>query len=485
MMQTDKQGKVLFYHEEKGEGIILTKDKGKIPFKIDAWNDFDQLPQMGLSVNFKLEGSIVTEINSMVTDEIIESESDEETTVAKESLKISVQGVIHDYFNSVYQELTPYREYHNAEHAIEYLKLKRFLLTTYNNIIEIDRDLKTSDVTAHYKNILYLTEIYEKFKQKTKYVKQAFKEFFLNRHNEYSTASYRLEGNIESIAKYEYIAKISEVSVKKLEKILKVLPSDDENYLIVQKKLKAYRAKCVDSIHAKRDLEEENAQLRKFLDLVEDENEESFRELFMAQSKSFDEKIVQLLNKAAYVFDSVLWQKARKSRIIKEYFRKSNIVGQLTSLKYLQYYLQSLDKKKLSGENKELFKLIPYLQSLQERKILYLSNEINNAMRLKSALNTLGKGIEVEITLNMDQALSSIMKKIPEFLFIDKDADFKKIINVLSELEIIDETFIVLVVNTMDDKLLAKAKKVQIQDLLPMQISNGQFIESIGKIIAS
>lgn len=484
-MQTDTQGKILFYHEESGEGIILTKDKGKVPFKIDAWNDFEQLPQMGLTVHFKLQGSIATEISSVVSDEIPEGESEDDPSAAKASEKISVQGVIHDYFNSVYQELTPYRDYHNAEHAIDYLKLKRFLLTTYNNIIEIDRDLKTSDVTAHYKNILYLNEVYEKFKQKTKYVKQAFQEFFLNRHNEYSAASHRLEGNIESIAKYEYIAKISEISVKKLEKILKTLPSDSENYLIVQKKLKGYRAKSVDSIHAKRDLEEENAQLRKFLDLVENENEESFRELFLAQSKSFDEKIVHLLNKAAYVFDSVLWQKARKSRIIKDYFRKSNIVGQLTSLKYLQYYLQSLDKKKLSGEHKELFELIPYLQSLQQRKILYLSSEINNAMRFKSALNTLGKGIEVETTLNIDHALASIMKKMPEFLFIDKDADFKKIISVLSELEMIQETFIVLVVNTMDDKLLAKAKKFQIQDLLPMQISNGQFAETIGKIIAS
>lgn len=478
-------GKILFYNESTGDGIIVTQDIKKIPFTVSNWNDFDNLPQMGLNVEFKIDNEAAVEI--AFYDKSIEPEklavNAEEIPSIIHTEKVTTQGVINDYFGSVYENLISYRHFNSTEYTIDFGILRRFLLTTYNNLIEMDRDLKQSDLTDIYKKLLSLSEIYDAFKQKTKYVKRAFRELFLNRHHEYTGANQKLEVNIDLIGKYDIVINMADTAIKKLDHVLKHTPSDSQNYTVIQKKLKSARAKSIDAIHHKRELEEENIQLIKFLEMIVHENEENFRALFVDQAKIYDDKIVVLLNKVAYVFDTMLWQKARKSKQVREYFKRSDIKGQLTSLTYLQYYLQSLNSEKLSKEHQELFDILPYLQSLQTRTIVYLSTTVDNVMRMKYAVSSVGKGTDLESTLNYETALASIIKKVPNFIFIDKDADFKKLIKILSELDILDETYIVLVVETMDEKLLERAKKLYIQDFAATQVSANTFADTIARII--
>lgn len=483
-MAEQNYGKILFYSEATGDGIIVTREKQKIPFVISQWDDFDNLPEMGISVRFLIDDGYAIKIEVIEHDNIIENiDTIGESTAIANSETVTPKGVIDDYFGSVFQSLRPYRYFNDAQYGIDFTILRRFLLTTYNNLIEIDRDLYQTELTNIHKHLLILSDIYDGFKQKSKFVNQAFHELFLNRHHEYSAARNKLESNLESIGRYEVLVRIAETAMKKLLHILEKTPSNSLNYPIIQKKLKSARAKVSDAIHNKRELEEENFQLAQFLEVIVQENEENFREIFMTQAKVFDQKIVLLLNKAAYVFDVELWQKARKSKQIRNYFKRSNIKGQLTSFTYLKYYLQSLNSEKLSDEHKALFKIIPYLQSLQHRSLLYLSADIDNAMRLKSTVTALNKMIEIETTLDYDTALSRIIKKTPDFLFVDKNAEFMKLIKMLNELDILSEMYIVLVVENTNEKLLEKAKKLNIQSFLPTKVVSAVYIESIRNII--
>jgi len=57
-------GKVLFYNESDGRGIIITPQKEKIEFSVQEWNDFDIMPCTGLLVTFYFEAGTATDITS-------------------------------------------------------------------------------------------------------------------------------------------------------------------------------------------------------------------------------------------------------------------------------------------------------------------------------------------------------------------------------------------------------------------------------------
>lgn len=63
-----ERGKVLFYSEEKGEGIIISTAKKKYQFEVMAWNDFDMMPQKGLEVSFTSEGNSAKNIECLQSD---------------------------------------------------------------------------------------------------------------------------------------------------------------------------------------------------------------------------------------------------------------------------------------------------------------------------------------------------------------------------------------------------------------------------------
>jgi hypothetical protein len=481
-MSENHQGKILFYSEATGEGIIVTRQMDKIPFVISSWNDFDHLPLMGLHVSFVIENKYAVEIIVNFKQDSNEIENVSLSSIPESPL-VTPKGVIDEYFGSVYNNLRPYRHFNDVEHAIDFAILRRFLFTTYNNLLEIDRDLKQSDITDLYRTLLLLSDVYDAFRQKSKHLKQAFRDLFLNRHSEYIGTNNKLEANKDSIGKYDIVIRVSEAAIENFKQVLEKISTTSENYPALQKKFKSTRIKSVDAIHHKREYEEENIQLVQILKVIVDENEEDFKELFIEQAKIFNDKIVLLLNKVAYSFDILLWQKARKSKQIKSYFKKSNIKGQLTSLTYLQYYLQSLNSEKLSNEHRELFNIIPYLQSLQHRRLLYLSIDIDNIMRMKSAISTFNDRLELDTTMEYDTALALIIARVPDFIFVDKEVDFRQLIKMLNELDILEETFIVLVVDNVNEKLLEKAKKIYIQDFLPTKTNSTIYRETIARIV--
>jgi hypothetical protein len=82
-----------------------------------------------------------------------------ESSAIANSETVTPKGVIDDYFGSVFQSLRPYRYFNDAQYGIDFTILRRFLLTTYNNLIEIDRDLYQTELTNIHKHLLILSDI--------------------------------------------------------------------------------------------------------------------------------------------------------------------------------------------------------------------------------------------------------------------------------------------------------------------------------------
>ena len=240
--------------------------------------------------------------------------------------------------------------------------------------------------------------------------------------------------------------------------------------------MKKAKTIIVDEIHAKRSMEEENFRLIQFIEMIINENEESFAEKYTIQAMIFEQKITDLLNKTAYVFDNELWKYARDSKPIKVHFQQSHVKGQLSSLTYLKYYLQSLNIKNLSQEQQELADLVPYLENLHRRKVLYFTAEIENAMRLKSVITSIDKYIDLETTMDYDKMVESLMKEIPPFIFIDQQiSELKTLIKMLKIHGITQNTNIILVVDNASESFMEKVKKVHIRYLLPTNVSPACF----------
>ncbi|MDD2369300.1 MAG: hypothetical protein PHQ90_08365 [Sulfuricurvum sp.] len=399
-------------------------------------------------------------------------------------LFFSTESAIVDYFNTINHALESFTQYENASHSIDFIKLRRFLLTTYNNLVDLDLDLKNTQVTDILKDLMSLSEIYDAFKQKSKQTKKAFYDLFLSRNDEFVQAQKRVESNKLSIDNHNSNIAIAEAAIAKLEYHIKKTPEASEYYRIIQQRMKKAKGIVVDEIHSKRSYEEENLKLIQFIEMIITENEESFAKKYTVQAAIFDQKITDLLNKTAYVFDISLWKYARDSKPIKAYFQQSYIKGELSSLTYLKYYLQSLNNKTFSAEQQELAALVPYLENLHRRRVLYYTAEIENAMRFKSVISSIDKYIDLETTMHYEKMVESLMKEIPHFIFIDQQiSGLSALIKMLEKRGILQKTNVILVVENATESFLEQVKKIHIRYLLPTNVSPHLFTQTLTHIL--
>ncbi len=420
----------------------------------------------------------------LTQNEFDQSYSTDKSTNESVQLFFTTESAIVDYFSTIDHSLESFPHYESIFNRIDFLKLRRFLLTTYNNLVDLDLELKKTHITDILKDLMSLSDIYDSFTQKSKQIKKAFYDLFLSRNDEFVHAQKKVETNRLSIDKHNSNIAIAEAAIAKLEYHINKTPTTSSYYPLIQQKMKKAKSIIVDEIHAKRSMEEENFRLIQFIEMIINENEESFAKKYTIEAIAFDQKITDLLNKTAYVFDNELWKYARDSKPIKVHFQQSYIKGQLSSLTYLKYYLQSLNNKNLSQEQQELADLVPYLENLHRRRVLYFTAEIENAMRLKSVITSIDKYIDLETTMDYAKMVESLMKEVPSFIFIDQQiSGLKALIKMLKIRGITQNTNIILVVDNASESFMEKVKKVHIRYLLPTNVSPHVFAQTLTHIL--
>lgn len=68
-------GKILFFNQQNGEGILITSTKKKFEFFIKDWDDFDVMPSLGLEVTFEAQENSAKSIVAKSTFDAIEKEN--------------------------------------------------------------------------------------------------------------------------------------------------------------------------------------------------------------------------------------------------------------------------------------------------------------------------------------------------------------------------------------------------------------------------
>jgi hypothetical protein len=439
------EAKILFYNESDGQGIVITREREKYSFHVKDWNDFDIFPQMGLDVTCKIQdnhinyiapsknrASSVSEPIQEATDTEKENQEDtnslalwekNRTKIDKIRLSVSVKVCVEQYFQQIENDIDKRTGYKNAKYRLDFLKMRRFLYTMYNNLTELDMHFITPQIKMMRDDLLQMSQVYDDYKSKATYPDIAFERVFLSRQDEYvkvKNASEIAFAKLSDLREAE--GRLSEVLEEKEEILDRTLRASTQ-FERLDDEHKELKGNYVDTIHMMASLDEEYHHDLELMLSFEQSHKDEFFELFQEASKRYREQIVGILDAQAFLFDEQLWMQAQRSKVIQKFFEESHIQGEYCSKTFLKYYLNSLDKDMVSQEQQELFKLYDYLDSINRDSVVVVVNDMDKAFYFKSLFSKIAIALDSQVFIDSKKAFLWVQKHPVNILIVDKILD--------------------------------------------------------------
>ncbi|MFW5989964.1 MAG: hypothetical protein ACOCP1_01055 [Campylobacterales bacterium] len=359
------QGKILFYNSSNGAGKVITQNEEVFDFSAENWKGFEVLPDAKVEVEVELKDGQVVSIRA--TEESVAEASRRNSTLKP---TFSVLECIRIYFEPIDFLMDKPPEVVNTKEQLDFFKTRRFLLTAYNDLKSIDASLhKDKYLIDMLDKIENLYKSYKVIQSHAKQKKLAFEVIFLRSQPEYLKFIKYKEQCLSRISALTHQEETLFPKIKEKENQLKNLKKEGkegkETLEALEQEIKKIKKMYVDTIHDNAELGEELLNMNDLKNLYTEEYYSEFILEFTNTANRYLESISKILNYKTYAFDSVLWKRARLSKSINDFFSEANIDGEYSTATFLRYYLNTLDKSKLSDEQKELFKLLTYLESLE------------------------------------------------------------------------------------------------------------------------
>jgi hypothetical protein len=434
------EARILFYNENNGNGIVITKNREKYDFNIADWDDFETFAKVGLDVTCKMEGDHIYSI-SPVKKSSYESVTTQTQDVEEESanslplweknrakidkirLSVSVKVCVEQYFRQIENDIDKRTGYKNAKHRLDFLRMRRFLFTMYNNLTELDMHFITPRIKMMRDDLLKMSQVYDDYKSKATYPEIAFENIFLNRQEEYVMVREIAQNAFEKLGNLrEAEGRLSEILEEK-EEILERTLRMSTQFERLDEEHKELKTDYVDTVHMMATLDEEYHHSLELMMEFEQSYKDDFFELFKEASSRYKDQILGILDAQAFLFDEQLWMQAQRSKVIQNFFQESHIQGEYCSKTFLKYYLNSLDKDKVSQEQKELFKLYDYLDSLKHDVVVVIVNDMDKAFYFKSLFAKIAMALEFHVYIESKKAFSWMQKHPVNILIVDKKLD--------------------------------------------------------------
>lgn len=430
-------GKILLFNSADGHGTIISLEKEKIKFSIEDWNDFDVMPSMGLEVSFTYKNYKASSIISLITKDAAKDidsskksehfEIEEEINTVEDeignkkdkvNLTTHVSKSVHSYFNIINENIDKRAPYKKVKGSLDYLIVRRFLWTTFNNLNEIDLDILTPQIKTLSKDLKDMTTVYDDFTKKTRFPALAYAEVFLACQTEYLNVREGTQKTIEKLSQLknseQIIGGTLKIKKKELEKNIKA-----EEFTTMKDDFKSLNGAYVDVVHMMAELDARYKHDIKILQEFEKEYENDFYDLFSKASTKYKSSIVEILSAQAFLLDQKLWKEAKNSQALQKHFAKAGVKDELSTKTYLKYYLENLDSTKSNAEDKTLFELYDYLSSLHKDSILILSSNAQDAMEYEANIKKSSKAYNVKSFIDEKSALGWAQKNNVKVLVIE------------------------------------------------------------------
>ena len=482
-----ENGKILFYNESNGSGIIILENKTKIKFDVQEWNDFDCMPSMGLWISCEIHESNAKNIELVFSQEKqskkcdlkpaepIESDKDvslgEESALEENSLSqplktapsqykfknrafkdeenkldnllnetnkilvslndnISLSVTIVDsmdkYFKIINKNVLSRKGYLKVNGRLNYLLARRFIWTTFNNLIDIDQHLVTPRIKSVSDDLKHMGKIYSNFEKKVKYPSVAFNDVFLTYQKEYK----HVKKVNTSIKEYLNTLNIYEGSVaaqKKAKQEEIENATIKESKLTLTRELKILSGTYVDLVHMMANLTQRYKENSELLENFETKYKNDFYNKFLVKAENDKANLLEVLDAQAYLLDHILWKEAKVSRDIINNFRSSLIDGELNTKTYLGYYLNSLDDGKMNQSTQELIKLYNYLKEVQKEYIMILAPSVDDIMDYELEIKKLTLPFAVKSFIDALSSIKWAMQNSVKVLIVDSEIQGSKL----------------------------------------------------------
>lgn len=314
----------------------------------------------------------------------------------------SIKDCIYDHFGGIESLIKHYEKDINSKKELDFLRIKRFLFTAYNDLFELDSTISNTALSNLKSELGRLDREYEAFIKKVSYPPQySYEKIFLMRQVEYTK-------NAELIETTQSIIKSATIQQASMGQTLKAMEDQfarrtdtrSASYTEASNNLKKFRKRYVDLLHY---LSEQKDKLTKITKAGEEFSEQFFEEFlrsYLPLTNALKEDFIKLLNAKAFDLDCLLWQRAKRSLSVRRFFIKAGITGTYSSKTFLKYFLRSLDRNKIRNETRKLFDLLKYLEAFSKKNILLIQNSKDDSKRYTEYLKNFDS--ELQITTSND-----------------------------------------------------------------------------------
>ena len=443
------RGKIIVYSQETGMGKIITPDHYKLKFNIDEWNDYDTMPTIGQEVEFDVKDDNAYNIhlteskssnkkshtditNSALNstkkssdnkkkDEHNHRQKDEKSKYPEIDVTLDIKSCLEIHFSEIINKIEECEELLQNNHTLDYIKIRRFLLTAYNNLIEIDYSFENNELLEAKQKLQNAYSLYLYFNSEVEILQKAYERVFLSRQTEYRELYKKMQFNKAEISRLNSKIKALETTIsEKNEKIAKISRRSDE-YRELINEIKHLKGTMVDAIHRVGKLTEENQLFINMVDNFYKKYYENFKNIFQEFIDLHKPKLEKIQNVLAYQFDTLIWKKANSSKAIKRFFHQAGIIEEFSSVTFLKYYIKTLDEKKLSQKNRELLELLKYLENQKKNIILCLDNDLEFLNLLKETICSMNRDTSIITATQPGEAIKNLRKGYSNIFIVNPD----------------------------------------------------------------
>ena len=369
------EGRILFFNTQTGHGNLILKSEEKRDFFVDVWDDFESVPVSGALVKCIIKDGVIKSIKSLpnapkkqnTPQETNELQSTSNTssllsTDEEQNSTYDVMQALKNYFSPIDKIIGKPPKIVNTEAQLDYFLSRRFLLTSYNNLKGIDSTLYENKEVKESSDLLHkLDKAYSSVTDKIDTPSIAFEMIFLNSQPEYIKFIRDKENFLDRISTLTNI--VDSISIEMQKKGIQLKKTTNAKIKKeLESKLKKLRGTYVDTVHEQANLKEELAARPDLTAIYTKKYFSSFKSELSLLKVEYKKMLLNILNYKAYELDKLIWKHASRSKFVQGYFNNAGIKGGYSTITYLRYYLQSLDKEKVHEEQEELFKLLEYLE---------------------------------------------------------------------------------------------------------------------------
>lgn len=512
-MRIIMKGKITEFNAKSGTGKIETAAGNIFEFDMRSWIGYNIIPEVDMRVIFDISGKklyniepfeeisihtyqeseISTQDNKReikLTELLEDEEEEDEESIFKKFCSnptyeaSDVKSSIYNYFHKVVEESVANREYLKYRNSLDYIKIRRFLMSAYNNLIEIDCRLQNAELIDFKRDIERIYNLYINFKKVTSYTKSAYNIIFLSRHPEQKKLQAKLEENREKIS-------ILNTEVQKLEALineknikLSSLSKESDSYIQLYKRVKSLKKKLVDNIHEIASLTDENREYSKKIQEFYNRYYNEFKNCLNSFVDEYEYKLKKIMDVLAFQFNKTIWDKANHSELILDYFEKADLNGDFSALTYLKYYLRAIDESKANSKHKELFELQEYLEKQKKRTILCFDSDPAFLSVAKKIMVKIDNNIDVVLSSRRDIAIKYIKKYLPHILIVNpniKEIDIVKFVKSIRDF--MPDIEISFFADKIEKELLLLAKELHISAIIQKTTKKDELFKQIEKFL--